>query len=497
MRHLISLFVLLALAAPAFPQESPRNQRQLSRAIDRMLEDSSLAAATVGISVVDLSSGRTLYEHQASRNLMPASNTKLYTTAVALDLLGPEFTWKTPLLASGTVEDSTLAGNLIVVGSGDPVIGGRFNDGDITAVFRSWADSLLAAGIRTVDGSLIGDDDLFDDLQLGYGWSWDDEPWWYSAEIGALSLNDNSVDFTVTPTQPGGPALIVWEPLNTTYVTVRNATRTLDADGRKDEEYARLRDGNEMTVATEVPVGQVEEESIAVHNPTLYFLHVLREVLLARGIAVTGGIADIDDLPIKPNGQDAVRIATHTSPPLKQVVHAINKVSHNLYAEQVLKTIGALLPDTTADARPGSAAMGWARGRHALGASGVDTTHIQLTDGSGLSRMNFIAPVMSTQLLTHMWSHSDDSTRAAFLRSLPIAGVDGTLEYRMRESPAAENVRAKTGTFTGASTLSGYVTTAAGTPIAFSVMVNAYRGSSSGARKLQDAVAETLARYRR
>ncbi|NNE69733.1 MAG: D-alanyl-D-alanine carboxypeptidase/D-alanyl-D-alanine-endopeptidase [Rhodothermales bacterium] len=497
MKRLLSLFLLLTVVGQVAAQDNPRNRRQLARVIDRLVQDSSLAAASVGISVVNLESGAVLYQHKADRNLMPASNTKLYTTAVALDLLGPEFTWQTPLMALGEIRDSTLTGHLLVRGSGDPVIGGRYNEGDITAVFRSWADSLVEAGIRTVDGFLIGDDDLFDDLQLGYGWSWDDEPWWYSAEIGALSLNDNSVDFTVTPTLPGGPAQVTWEPINTDYVTVLNGTRTLPEDGRKDEEYARVRDGNLMTVGTLVPLGRVEEESIAVHNPTRYFLHVLREVLLQKGIAVTGGISDIDDLPVKPDPAGGLHIATHTSPPLKQVVHAINKVSHNLYAEQVLKTIGALLPDTTSDASPGSAAMGWARGRHALGAAGVDTLHIQLTDGSGLSRMNFIAPSMSTQLLSHMWNHPDDSTRAAFMRSLPIAGIDGTLENRLRDTPAEGNARAKTGTFTGASTLSGYVTSAAGTPLTFSIMVNGYRGSSAAARRLQDAVAETLARYRR
>lgn len=497
MMRLVFLLAVLLFPMAASAQNSPRNQRQLRRALDGLVADSALAPASVGISVVDLSSGKTLYAREASKNFMPASNTKLYTTAVALDLLGPEFTWATPLMAVGSISDSTLTGNLVIRGSGDPVIGGRYNDGDITALFRSWADSLKAAGIRTVDGALIGDDDAFDDLALGVGWSWDDEPWWYSAEIGALSLNDNTVDFTVEPTSPGGPGRITWEPLQTGYITVVNATRTLGPEERLDEGYARERDGNRMTITTEVPVGYTETEPISIHNPTLYFLHVLREVLVAEGIAVTGGIADIDDLPIKPDLSAARTVATHQSPPLKAVVEVINKVSHNLYAEQVLKTLGTVLPDTTSDARPGSAAMGWARGRHSLGTAKVDTARIQLRDGSGLSRMNFIAPEMTTSLLTYMWEHSDDSTRTAFVRSLPIAGVDGSLENRMIGTPAAGNVRAKTGTFTGASTLSGYVTTSRGTPLAFSVMVNMYPGSSAAARKLQDAIAETLARYRR
>jgi serine-type D-Ala-D-Ala carboxypeptidase/endopeptidase (penicillin-binding protein 4) len=492
------LLLFLAPALNVSGQSAPKNQRQLRRELDKLTSDEDLSNAIVGVSVIDLKSGEVLFGKNADKTMMPASNAKLYTTAAALDQLGPAFTWSTSVFADPSrIEEGILDGNLIVRGSGDPVIGGRFNDGDITQVFREWADSLRAAGITTIAGDLVGDDDYFDELQLGVGWSWDDEPFWYSAEIGALSLNDNSVDFSIVPTLPGGSAQVHWEPLQTSYVQIRNSTVSVDSTESLDEGYARLRDGNVMTLTSKVPVGYTERESIAIHNPTTFFLHVMRETLVSNGIAVLGDIVDIDDLSIKPDYSGTRRLASHTSPDLASVVEIINKLSHNLYAEQVLKTLGRELPDPDSNADPGSAAMGWAAGIRTLATAGVDTSRIQLVDGSGLSRMNFLSPSMSTALLKYMWAHPDSTVRRVFQESLPIAGMDGTLENRMKGSPAVGNARAKTGTFTGASALSGYVTSAGGTDLAFSLMMNMYTGSSRAARRVQDAIVETLSRYRR
>ena len=333
------------LVSTAVAQDSPRNDRQLRQALSEIVEVDTLANALVAVKVVRAESGETLFAHNEQKTLMPASNAKLYTTAVALDQLGPDFSYTTNLFAErDAVTEGVLESNLVVMGSGDPVIGGRYNDGDITAVFRAWADSLKAAGIRRIEGDIIGDDNLFDDLQLGYGWSWDDEPWWYSAEISALSLNDNVVDFTLEPGTLGGAGHLSWTPLNTSYVDVRNASITVDSTEGLDEGYTRVRDGNQMVVSTEVPLGYTETESISIHNPTLYFVHVLRDVLVSEGIAVTGRGVDVDDLSIAPNYHHAVRLASHTSPPLRQIADAINKPSHNLYAELVLKTLGVVLP---------------------------------------------------------------------------------------------------------------------------------------------------------
>ncbi|MFT5144963.1 MAG: D-alanyl-D-alanine carboxypeptidase/D-alanyl-D-alanine-endopeptidase (penicillin-binding protein 4), partial [Thalassolituus oleivorans] len=371
-----ALLLLLLFLAPTLSvsgQTAPRNERQLRRALDKLTSDEDLSNAFIGVSVINVRTGKELFGKNADKTMMPASNTKLYTTAAALDQLGPGFTWSTSVFADpDRVKGGVLEGNLIIRGSGDPVIGGRFNEGDITQLFREWADSLRAAGITTIAGDLVGDDDYFDDLQLGYGWSWDDEPFWYSAEIGALSLNDNSVDFSIVPTLPGGSAQVSWEPLQTSYVQIRNSTVSVDSTESLDEGYARIRDGNVMTLTSRVPVGYTERESIAIHNPTKFFLHVMRETLVSSGIAVLGEIVDVDDLSIKPDYSRTRRLASHTSPDLAAVVEIINKRSHNLYAEQVLKTLGRELPDPDSEADPGSAAMGWAAGIRTLAAAGVD-----------------------------------------------------------------------------------------------------------------------------
>lgn len=497
------VFLLLVLLGPleAWSQTNPRNTRQLRRAIDQVLDVDAFENATWSLLVVDLNSGRTLYQRNAQKSFIPASNTKLYTTAAALDQLGPDYVYETPLYADSPVVDGVLQGNLIVRGSGDPVIGGRFNDGDITEAFRDWADALKAAGITRIAGDLIGDDDFFDDQALGFGWNWDDETFWYAAETGALSLNDNNVDLTIAGQTPGGPASITWEPLNTSYVTVVNQSRTVHPDSSLDEGYVRPRGTNTLLISSEVPAGRADLESLTITNATLFFMHVLRETLLREGISVAGAPVDVDDLSIKPNydAPQMRRLATHTSPPLRDIVEVLNKQSQNLYAEQVLKTLGAVLPADSTESEPGSAWMGIDAAMRTYARAGVDTSRIQLRDGSGLARHNLVTAEMTNALLRYMWHHPDSSTQQAFYHSLPIGGVDGTLRWRYPDEtdPARANVRAKTGTVSNASTLSGYVRTARGTPLAFVIMANHYTVPTREVRNAQDAIVSLLARYQR
>ncbi len=495
--RLLALILAMAIPCSAMAQKGPRNDRRLRRALESIVENPAFEHAQIAVSVIDPATGRVLFEHNAGKNLLPASNGKLYTTAAALDLLGPSWHYETPLLASGEVIDGVLYGPLLVVGSGDPVIGGRLNDGDLTEVFRGWAEALKSAGIRTIQGDIIGDDNFLDDLQLGAGWSWDDEPYYYSAEISALSFNDNVVDFTLEPTVPGGPTRMSWAPHNTTYVTPRNASRTVSSTEKRQNAYTRERAGNNMVLSSLVREDTPANHSISIHNPTLFFVHVLREVLIDQGIAVIGHGVDVDDLSIAPDPFAFRAISVHQSPPMSEIVMAVNKPSQNLYAELLLKTIGATLPDTTSEAAPGSAEMGWDVGIRTMAAAQIDTSRFRMVDGSGLSRMDYVSARMTTKLLAYMWTHENPEVTTAFVTSLPIAGVDGTLEARMTDGLAYGNARAKTGTLTGHSSLSGYVRTTAGTELAFSIMMNNYTLPSDHARDLQDEIVETLASFRR
>ncbi|MDZ4698716.1 MAG: D-alanyl-D-alanine carboxypeptidase/D-alanyl-D-alanine-endopeptidase [Rhodothermales bacterium] len=499
-RTRLSLAAFLALAAvtpPALAQPEPTSPQELGRAIDEHLKQPLYENAIWAAIVIDLASGETLYQRHPRISLMPASNAKLFTTAAVLEQLGPDFTYTTDVFTDGTIEAGVITGNLIVRGSGDPVIGGRFNKGDMTEVFRNWAEMLRQQGIHTIQGDVIGDDDIFDDTPFGPGWSWDDEPFDYGAEISGLSFNDNTVSVIMTGRAAGRPAEIRWEPFNTPYVDIHNAAVIVPADARKDEEIERPRATNAIRIATELPAGRIDTTALAVTNPTLYFVHVLRDVLRANRIDVRGEILDVDDLSLKPNYASASRLFSHTSPPLARIVEVINKESQNLYAEQVLRTLGVVRPQPDPDLDPASTEMGIEAARYTYARAGVDTSRIQLVDGSGLSRMNLVTAEMTASLLRYMWRHPDAAVRQAFLASLPVAGVDGTLERRLRTGPALRNVRAKTGTLTGASALSGYVTSAAGTPLLFVLMSNNHTVRAGAVQRTQDAVVQLLARYNR
>lgn len=495
--HAVVLGMILAgaswLPTSALGQSTPA---ELARQIDQLLAVDSLSNAWWGVAVMDLETGEELYAENAGRSFIPASNTKLYTSAAALDHFGPEYRYVTRVFSDGPVTDGVLRGNIIVRGSGDPTIGGRFNDGDLTATFRAWADSLKARGITRVEGDLIGDDDVFDDVALGYGWSWDDELYWYSAELGGLVFNDNCVDVSIVSRGLGQPGMVTWEPANTSYIQVVNQSLTVPADSSLREGYARPRGTNTLYLSSLVPEGRTDNESLTVSNPTLYFAHVLRETLVAEGISVGGVAVDVDDLSVKPDSARLVTLATHHSPTLAEIVAVVNKRSQNLYADQVLKTLGTLEPVEPSRRLAGSARRGVEVAEETYERAGIDAHRLQLVDGSGLSRQNLVTPSMTLALLRYMWQHEGEGVREAYLASLPIGGVDGTLQYRFRSQPLARgNVRAKTGTVSNASALSGYVTTRSGTPLAFSVMVNHYTIPTRHVRTIQDELVEILAGY--
>lgn len=504
----VSFFALLLLVTgtPSRAQHAPGSDPVMHAAIDGVIDAADFSNGFWGVHVLDLETGRTLYARNEEKSFVPASNVKLYTTAAGLDLLGPGYRYATSLYVDGPVEDGVLRGNLIVRGAADPTLGGYYEADtgawnehlDALLVFREWADSLLEAGIRRIEGDLIGDDDVIDDVPLGTSWSWDDETYYYSAQISGLTFHDNVIHMYVRGRERDMPADIHWKPLDTDYVDVVNKTHTAGPDASIEEGYQRLRGTNTVEVTTVVPFGRTDVEEITVENPTLYFVHVLRESLLRSGIAVSGRPLDVDDLPIKPD-YDASRlrrVAVHRSAPLSEIAALVNKPSQNLYGELLLKTIGAELPSGDDDLEPGSAEMGIEAAMQTFVRAGIDTSRIRLVDGSGLSRLNLVTPAMTTSLLSYMWNHEDNEVREAFHDSLPVAGLDGTLRYRLTESPARGQMRGKTGSLRFASSLSGFIQSAGGRPLAFSIMSNHYTTQTSTVRAAQDAVVNLLVRYR-
>ena len=464
----------------------------LARVIDDTLDAPTYAGATWSVMIAEAESGRVLYTRNGASNLVPASNVKLYTAAAAL---GPDFQYETRLYRGGPVRDGVLHGPLVVRGSGDPSIGGEASKDDPTSVFRAWADSLRAEGIRQVHGDVVGDDDVFDDEALGKGWSVDDTPYAYAAEIGGLAFYGNKIDLRVIGQRPGQPARIDWKPMRTGYVTIDNRSVTTRG-GRVDEDYRRRLGTNTICVGTRVPAGVVEREALTVSNPTKYFVHVLRDVLMQQGLAVDGAPVDVDDAPIKPRYDDGnlQRVASTTSPAMRELVTVVNEESDNLYAEQILRTLAVHAASDTLDLPPGSAELGTRVVLETAARAGVDTARVQFADGSGLSRHNLVSAQATVQLLQYMWTHPDAAVREAFVASLPVGGRSGTIEYRFRgNAPAGGNVQAKTGTLSNVIALAGYVRSTDGTPLAFAIMSNHHTSKSSAIRRAQDVIVNALA----
>lgn len=480
------LALLVAGAGLAAPSAAAQPDPGLAGAIEDVLMAAPMANAWWGAIAVDVNTGHVLYEVNADRSFMPASVTKLFTTAAALHVLGPRFTYHTRLYAIGPVEGDTLQGHLIVRGAGDPTFGVARPDRSALATFRAWADSLHGLGIRRIAGDVVGDDNVFDDVPLGDSWSWDDLQYGYAAEISGLSFHGNVVKLRITPTRQGSPGAVAWQPANTDYVSITNRSRTTAQGARLIEGYERLPGTNRIEVTTEVPGARVEEEELSVHNPTRYFAHVLREVLRAEGIEVDGAPVDVDDLTDRPDYDrlDLRIVARHTSAPLSELASEINKESNNLWAEQVLRTLGA------ASDSVGSAESGHKRAKAVFAEAGIDTSRLQLVDGSGLSRKNLVTPRMATDLLRFMALHDNRAVRSAFIESLAVGGRDGTLENRFRGG--APEVRAKTGSLGNVSALSGYVRTRDGSLVAFALLCNHYTARSAVVRSAQDAVVTIL-----
>lgn len=493
--------LLVVSGGPLYAQASHSETaatKQLTRTIADTVEAPTFEGAFWGIHIVNLRSGTVLYSKNADHNFVPASNVKLLTAAAALEQLKPSYRYQTTVYADGPVEDGTLRGNLIVRGAGDPTIGGHEQREDPTQVFRQWADSLQARGITHVSGNVVGDDSQLDETPLGHGWSWSDISYAYAAEIGGLVFNENTVDLRIRGRRAGEPARVTWSPFETDYVTVRNRSRTVPYRLEEDEEYQRLMGTNIIHVRTQVHPNGVKKESITISNPTLYFTHVLRTVLQREGISVGGSPVDLDATGLSPQYDTPTvrRVASYRSPPLSQIVKTQNTESQNLYAEQLLRTLAAEVPpETEEDLDPASSPLGVKAVRETLVRADVDTSRVQLVDGSGLSRQNLLRPRALVRLLQHMWLQSDPNVSSAFYDSLPKGGEEGTLEYRFQGSaPARANVRAKTGTLSNVSSLSGYVTSERGTPLAFSVFCNHHQADGDQVRSAQDVIVNALAR---
>ena len=451
---------------------------QFRHRVDSILSDSIFAATKCGIEIVSLDNGEVLYERDAKTLLRPASNMKLLTTAAALETLGKNYLFRTALYSDSLTSDSVVHGNIYLKGSGDP---------DFTsAQLAGLVSALKGRNVSRINGNIVGDATYFDDQRWGAGWMWDDEPEGFAAYNSPLTINRNCVEVRVEPGRAIGDTLLVSiEPI-TRYVSLQNnGTTTADTIvstlvvTRKYKE--RL---NVVTVAGGFPRRATPEiDHITVWSPEMYFLTLAKEELARQGIAFEGRLV-LDTIPHR-----AFLVSEHLQP-IDSVLVFLNKMSDNLSAENVLRVLGVVRYG-----QPGSSEHGISVVKGFLYSLGIDTTKFSMVDGSGVSYYDLLTPDLLVHLLTGM--HARKKSFDLFYETLPNAGVDGLLVTRMRGTSAQNNLHAKTGTLRGASTLTGYVRTADGELLAFSMMMQNYLGSGEPYRKAQDAIGVLMATLRR
>jgi D-alanyl-D-alanine carboxypeptidase/D-alanyl-D-alanine-endopeptidase (penicillin-binding protein 4) len=438
--------------------------------------------------IKSLRTGEILYKKNADKLFIPASTQKLFTTSAAAILLGDKFKYVTSLYLNGEIRNGKIAGDLVVKGFGDPTISSKFMNGGAARLFEEWADTLKAKGVNEILGDIIGDDSAFDDELLGKGWPSDSEQYFYAAESGALSLNDNCVYVTITPTFIGEHANITLSPL-TEYVKIENKIITVSPNSDEGVTFERIHGTNEIVFKGKIRKNSKPvSEYVSVSNPTKFFLTVFREVLEKRGFKFAGEVLSSKELQSAPDEEDYILLASHKSIPLKDIIKETNKNSNNYFAEQLIKTIGYK------QFNYGSVENGLKACRDLFNDMGVNLDYMYMVDGSGLSRLNLVTPRHIVNLLSYMYKSEAFET---LYNSLPIAGIDGSLSARMRRTGAENNVRAKPGYNTGVSSLAGYVKTFEGEPLVFCMMVNNYIVPAALATYIQDLICIRLSNFSR
>lgn len=485
-RRPLTALLLLPLLLPPAAAAPPEGLEvePLRERIAAIVASSPVPPGSLGLHVVrvDGAGEAEVFAHRADAAMTPASNLKLLTTAAVVDRLDLDRTLVTVVRADGEIRDRQLLGDLVVVGGGDPGISGRFEpDGDPRAILRRWARAVAARGIRSVTGSLVLDDTLFDRQLRSPTWPPAGSRFWYQAPVSALVYEDGCVGVRVTPGRAGRKARLELVPPTKAY-RISGSVKTVG--GRKARRAAmradRERGSRVIRLSGTVAAGTKPDIAwLTVDDPTLWLGEVFREVLREEGIAVAGPIV------VSPRPRDGgVEVARHETT-LRDAVAVCNKRSQNLFAEILVKFLGAERRGE------GTWEAGLAEVADAVAPLGLPPGSYRMEDGSGISRGSLLAPNQLTRLLVSMRRHpkADD-----FLASMCASGEEGCGFGRRLagDGRARENVWAKTGSIAGVRALSGYTRTASGTFYAWSLLVNAPLPSEGEIRRLQDDVVTAL-----
>lgn len=477
---------------PQKPEKELKALETLRSDIQGILQEPKTRDAYFGLVITSVETGETLFELNPDKNFLPASNQKLLTTLTALTTLGPAFRYTTELVTNGTITSKSIKGDLIIRGAGDPTFGSpsMFPNYEPTFIFQQWADSLEKRGIEKIDGAIIADDSYFNDELYPTGWSYEDIPYGFAAPSSGLSFAENAVSVSVSPNIRAGSKPFVAIIPETDYIEKANFATTTTKDPAEPLVVTRTPGTSTIVIRGNIKSGSPSTlEQISVEEPGLYAATTFRGVLEASGITVTGGTLGTDELKEKIAYPKTKPIASFTSPPMAEIVKVMNKRSNNLYAEQILRTVAKELSGT------GSWEEGLEAMQEKLVAAGLSTDHLSLYDGSGMSRMDLLSPRSLVMLLRFMYRSPELSK--TFVESLPVMGIDGTLETRLVGTPAQGNVKAKTGSMTGVRSLSGYLTTKDGETLAFALIANNFSGISKEINNLHDLILLRLVNFSR
>ncbi|HEX8143946.1 MAG TPA: D-alanyl-D-alanine carboxypeptidase/D-alanyl-D-alanine-endopeptidase [Pyrinomonadaceae bacterium] len=490
------------------PTPGPRTEANVSRSpaalelggkIDRAIDESAFASARWGIYVSSLRDGRVIYARDAQKPITPASNMKVYTTAVALDLLGADYRWRTSVYAATAPDkDGAIHGDIILYGRGAPDLASEAKHGRTDSLAKL-ADDLFNRGVRRVRGAVYGDESYLRGEALGDGWLWNDVQWYFGAEVSALTINGNETSLTVTPGAKAGDAVGVKFDVATDYFQIRNDANTLERGTPTTIGITRGLSDNEFRIWGQFPAGgRGFSARLSAHRPALWAAKLFRDALRARGIAVEGEAHMRDaraEIDARFDPQSAVELASIQSKTLGEIARSTNKESINLNAELILRTLGKERGEMAPDPDPqrmrvrGDDEAGTAVIRFWLARAGISTDGLSLHDGSGLSRLDLVTPEVTARLLAAI---AGTPSARVFRDSLPVAGRDGTLRGRL--GGAAGRIQAKTGTLTYTNSLSGYIQTGEGEPLVFSIFCNNETEEGSSTRVI-DEIARLLASY--
>lgn len=472
---------------PAEPTKTPQTLASLQSFISGRLSRPEVRRGRVGVKIVSLNTGKTVYEQDGDKYFMPASNMKNFTIATAMEKLGPDFKFVTRVFANAMPDATgTVKGDLRILGGGDVSISTAFfgtSPTDPETYYKGidrLVDAIAAAGVKRVEGNIVGDESYFKGFAIPDTWEWDDLQWYYGAEVSALPINDNAVDLSVIPGSVGSPCVINISPAPAmTLYQIANTCTTTAANVKKTLGVNKKIDRNILEISGTMPIGDKGfSDPITLTHPADLFVAMLKQRLERRGIMVTGATRTL--LPGVVDTMTQIQIAKLESVPFSEVAAKTMKPSQNLYTETILRTLGEetararntspMMGSNGPSLRADSAEIGLGQVKLFLTSIGIPSDAVVQYDGCGMSRHDVVTPNAIAALYMYMAKQSKNAQ--AWRDSLSIGGEDGTLKNRFKGTLAGGNIRGKTGTIDQVSALSGYMSTSGGEPVILSIIVN-------------------------